>query len=192
MSCWCWTTSSICWTAAPLVSDLLAAAPHLTVLVTSREILRLYGEQDFPVPPLQLARLKRRCLQQRFSRMRRSSCSCSARAPPNRLRSERRQRQLRSPRSAFISTGCLWQSSWQRHASKFYAPQTLLLRLSSRLEALGEGARDLPARQRTLRATLAWSYDLLTPEEQRLFARLGVFAGGIQRRRSRSYLRQTA
>ena len=45
---------------------------------------------------------------------------------------------------------------------KFYAPQMLLMRLSSRLEALGEGARDLPARQRTLRATLAWSYDLLT------------------------------
>ena len=59
-ACWCWTTSSICFPAAPLVSDLLAAAPHLTVLVTSREILRLYGEQEFPVPPLRLPDLKQR------------------------------------------------------------------------------------------------------------------------------------
>src|SRR5207245_7185400 len=57
-------------------------------------------------------------------------------------------------------------------------PQALLARLSSRLKLLTGGARDLPARQQTLRATIDWSYSLLTQSEQRLFARLAVFVGG--------------
>src|SRR5439155_27295942 len=61
---------------------------------------------------------------------------------------------------------------------RFLPPQALLARLSSRLTLLTGGPRDLPARQQTLRATLEWSHSLLTDEEQRLFARLGVFVGG--------------
>src|SRR6185503_7489777 len=57
-------------------------------------------------------------------------------------------------------------------------PAEILARLERRLELLTDGPRDVPARQRTLRDTLLWSYDLLAPEEQRLFARLAVFAGG--------------
>jgi predicted ATPase len=62
--------------------------------------------------------------------------------------------------------------------TRIYAPQALLVRLSSRLDALVDGPRDLPARQKTLRDTLAWSYDLLESDEKTMFSRLGVFVGG--------------
>ena len=84
----------------------------------------------------------------------------------------------RSPRSASASTACRWRSSWPPHASKLLSPQALLARLEQRLDLLTGGPRDLPARQQTLRATIDWSYDLLGPDEQTLFARLAVFAGG--------------
>jgi len=61
---------------------------------------------------------------------------------------------------------------------KLLPERALLQRLEQRLKLLSGGARDLPARQQTLRAAIDWSYDLLSPEEKRLFARLAVFAGG--------------
>lgn len=166
-------------TAAPLVSDLLAAVPRLTILVTSRELLRLYGEQNFPVPPLHLPDLKQ---------------SASAAALQSfeaielfiqRAHAAQLTFALSNDNAAAVAAICVHLDGLPLAIElaaariKFYAPQALLLRLSSRLEALSEGARDLPARQRTLRATLAWSYDLLTSEEQNLFVRLGVFAGGF-------------
>jgi predicted ATPase/DNA-binding CsgD family transcriptional regulator len=165
-------------TAAPLVSELLAAAPNLTILVTSREILRLYGEYEFPVPALQLPDLR-----QPLS--------------VNDLRSHEaielfvQRAQATSPNFALdddnanaVATICVHLDGLPLAIElaaariKFYAPRTLLLRLSSRLEALHEGPRDLPSRQRTLRSTIAWSYDLLDEEERTLFARLGFFVGG--------------
>src|SRR5205085_4791413 len=62
---------------------------------------------------------------------------------------------------------------------KLLPPQALLRRLEHRLEVLTSGAQDLPARQQTLRNTLQWSYDLLSPEEQQLFRWLSVFVGGF-------------
>ncbi len=163
--------------AAPIVSELLAAAPHLTVLVTSREILHLYGEQEFAVPPLQLPDLKKKAT---------VAVLLSFEAVElfiQRARSAQPSLILSDDNADSVSAICVHLDGLPlaielaAARSKFYAPQMLLVRLSQRLEALGEGARDLPARQRTLRATLAWSYDLLTAQEQRLFARLSVFAG---------------
>ena len=72
---------------------------------------------------------------------------------------------------------------------KLFPPQALLARLDQRLPLLTSSARDVPARQQTLRNTIEWSYDLLTAQEQRLFRRLSVFVGGCTWRRSRQFLR---
>lgn len=165
--------------AAPFVSDLLAAASRLTVLVTSRENLRLYGEQEFPVPPLQLPDLRQRAsaaVLQSYEAVELFLQRAHAAQPDFVLNDDN------APSVAMICVhldGLPLAIELAAAHIKFYAPSMLLLRLGHRLEALGEGARDLPARQRTLRATLAWSYDLLTAEEQRLFACLGVFVGGF-------------
>ena len=165
--------------AAVLVSDLLADAPHLTVLVTSREVLRLYGEQEYRVPPLQLPDLRQgssTAVLQSYEAIELFSQRAHAAQPDFALRDDN---------AAAVAMICVHLDGLPLAIElaaariKFYAPPMLLLRLSQRLEALGEGARDLPARQRTLRATLAWSYELLTPEEQCLFARLGVLANGF-------------
>lgn len=74
--------------------------------------------------------------------------------------------------------GCPWPSSWPRRGVRLFPPPALLARLGSRLTLLTGGPRDLPARQQTLRATLDWSYRLLSAPEQTLFARLAVFVGG--------------
>ena len=165
--------------AALLVPALLEAAPHLSVLVTSREILRLYGEQDFPVPPLQLPDLNAKMSAKAL-------CSCEAiELFTQRARAAQPGFTLSDDNGPAVAMICVHLDGLPLAIElaaarvRFYAPQTLLIRLAHRLDILSGGARDLPARQRTLRATLAWSYDLLMPEEQRLFARLGVFAGGF-------------
>ncbi|MBN1450367.1 MAG: tetratricopeptide repeat protein [Anaerolineales bacterium] len=167
--------------AAPLVSELLLAAPHLTVFVTSREALRLYGEHEFPVDPLQLPERDH------------------ARSPEDlqayeaidlfvqRARAVEPDFALDNANAASVVAICAHLDGLPLAVElaaariRYYAPQNLLIRLSSRLEALSGGPRDLPARQRTLRATLAWSYDLLDDGEKRLFARLGIFVNGCSR-----------
>ena len=74
--------------------------------------------------------------------------------------------------------GCRWPSNWRPRGVKLLPPQALLERLDERLKVLTGGARDAPARQRTLRDAIAWSHDLLAAHEQTLFRRLAVFAGG--------------
>lgn len=164
--------------AAPLVSQLLAAAPDVIILVTSREALRLYGEHEYAVSPLALPHnvhdsgpdelLAYEAVDLFMQR---------ARAVSPDLR-------LDETNAESIAAICVHLDGLPLAIElaaariRFHAPQNLLIRLASRLEALSDGPRDLPARQQTLRATLAWSYELLDDAEKRLFARLGIFANG--------------
>ena len=144
--------------AAGDVAELLRSCPNLNVLVTSREPLRVTGEQEYPVPPLVheegvgffLARA--RAVDPAFE--------------PDESVSEICRRLDDLPLALELAAARV----------KALTTQQILERL--KLPLLSGGARDLPERQRTLRATIEWSYDLLDPDEQQLFTRLGVFRGG--------------
>lgn len=146
--------------AAADVAGLLASCPHLDLLVTSREPLHVTGEQEYPVPPLVheegvgffLARA--RAVKPDFEADDAVSEIC------RRLDELPLALELAAARVKALSSA------------------QILARLEQRLPLLTGGARDLPERQRTLRATISWSYELLTHEEQRLFARIAVFGGG--------------
>jgi predicted ATPase len=140
--------------AAPTLSQLLSACPQLQLLVTSRELLRVQGEVDYPVPPLvQSEAVELFCARTRLEPDDDIAelCGCLDHLP---LAVE-----LAAARTNVLS------------------PAQILERLSQRLDML-KGGRDADPRQQTLRATIEWSYDLLSPEERQLFARLSVFAGG--------------
>ena len=140
--------------AAPALAELLRACPNLTLLVTSRELLRVQGEVEYPVPPLAEAEaVSLFCERSQLEATEEISELCA------RLDSLPLAVELAAARANALS------------------PAQILERLSSRLDLL-KGGRDADPRQQTLRATIEWSYDLLSPEEQRHFARLSVFAGG--------------
>jgi predicted ATPase/DNA-binding SARP family transcriptional activator len=151
--------------AAPLVSELLAAAPQLTVLATSRTHLRLYGENEYAVPPLGLE-------------------SEAIALFADRARAAHAGFALTEANTEAVSAICVRLDGLPLAIELAAArvrtldPAEILARLERRLELLTGGPRDVHARQRTLRDTLRWSYDLLPAPEQRLFARLGVFTGG--------------
>ena len=141
--------------AAPELGSLLESCPNLRLLVTSRELLRIRGEVEYPVPPLaQPEAVELFCAR-------------------SRLRAERR----RSPSCAAGWTTCRSRSSWRR-PGRACSPRPRSWSVSSQRLDLLKGGRDSESRQQTLRATIEWSYELLTEEERRLFARLSVFAGG--------------
>jgi predicted ATPase/DNA-binding SARP family transcriptional activator len=151
--------------AAPLVADLLRAAPGLAVLATSRTPLRLTGEHQLRVEPLPLP-----------DAVRLFAARSRAVAPGFRRPGEETDEVARLCRRL----DCLPLAIELAAArTRDYAPRELLESMPSSLELAGEGARDLPARQRTLRAAIDWSHRLLAPDEQATFARLGVFAGGF-------------
>jgi predicted ATPase/class 3 adenylate cyclase len=149
--------------AAPLLSELLAAAPGLVMLATSRERLHLKGEYEFPLAPL----VQEEALELFAAR-------ASAAQPGFALDGNRKQVAEICRRVDCLPLAIELAAARVRVLS----PQALLARLEHRLPLLTGGARDTDERQRTLRATIAWSYELLESEEQRLFARLAVFAGG--------------
>ena len=164
--------------AAPLLVDLLAAAGGVRFLVTSRSLLHLRGEHHFPVPPLGIPDPGNL-----------PTLADLAGLPAVRLFAERARAAtgeftLAAANAAAVAEICHrldglplaieLAASW----SRLLPPAALADRLAARLIELGGGPRDLPPRQQTIRDTIAWSFDLLAPEEQILFARLGVFAGG--------------
>jgi predicted ATPase/class 3 adenylate cyclase len=147
--------------AAKDVAALLRTCPGLDVLVTSREPLRVTGEQEYPVPPL----AHEESVDFFLARARAVEPDFHA---DETLVSEIGRRLDDLPLALELAAARV----------KALSPAQLLERLEHRLPLLTGGARDLPERQRTLRATIVWSYELLEPAEQHLFARLAVFRGG--------------
>jgi predicted ATPase len=151
--------------AAPVVAELLAAAGGLKVVVTSRAPLRLNGEHEYSVPSLSMSEAVS------FFAARASTVSSAF--------------ELTSASEATIAEICdrldrlPLALELAAVRMKLLTAEQLLARLEKRLELLTAGPRDLPARQRTLRATIEWSYDLLGEQERQLFPRLAVFAGGF-------------
>src|SRR5215211_4813284 len=164
--------------AAPTVSELLAVAPGLKVLATSRTSLRLYGEHVFPVPPLALPDLKSPPPLERLTQYEAVGLfveRAQAVKPDFEVTNES------APAVAEICVrldGLPLAIELAAARIKMLPPRAMLQRLSSRLKILTGGARDLPERQRTLRGTIEWSFALLDEGEQLLFGRLAVFSGG--------------
>jgi non-specific serine/threonine protein kinase len=159
---------------ASIVGSLVDAGPGLSVLVTSRAPLRLRGEREFPTTPLAVS----------------APSDGVEDTPAARLFAERAQAiqpdfRLTPENLGDVAEICRRLDGLPLAIElaaariKVLAPKALLARLSSRLDLLTGGPTDDPSRLRTMRAAIAWSYDLLTPEEQALFRRLSVFAGGF-------------
>jgi predicted ATPase/predicted Ser/Thr protein kinase len=164
--------------AAPIIGELLSTNPDLKILVTSRAALHVYGEHEFPVPPLALPDPRStpplEVLPQ-YSAIALFLQRALAAKPDFELNQEN------AAAVAEICTrldGLPLAIELAAARVKVLSPSSLRTRLASRLQLLTGGARDLPQRQQTLRAACDWSYDLLNPAEQKLFRRLSVFAGG--------------
>jgi excisionase family DNA binding protein len=163
--------------AGPTIGELLGSCPHLSVLVTSRARLLLSGEQDFPVAPLPLPR---------------PGCPLSELADiagvqlfVARARAVNPDFVLAEENAAAVAEICRRLEGLPLAIELAAArvavlpPAALLARLEHRLAVLTAGPRDVPARHRTLRDAIAWSYELLAPNEQRFFRHLAVFSGGF-------------
>ncbi|MEV0718494.1 AAA family ATPase [Asanoa sp. NPDC050611] len=162
--------------AAPVISTLLAAAPGVTALVTSRAALRLTGEHTVEVLPLPLPDPDSDYSDARTG---------AVRLFVDRARAANRDFALTPENTQAVIEICRRLDGLplaiELAAAKVRVlpPPALLERLRKGIGALTGGARDLPVRQRTLRNTIAWSHDLLTHDQQRLFCHLGAFAGGF-------------
>ncbi|MCX7783373.1 MAG: tetratricopeptide repeat protein [Meiothermus sp.] len=162
--------------AAPVVSELLGKAPGLQMLITSRAVLRLLGERDFAVSPLQLPKSGAG-----FEQL---SQSEAVRLFVERAGAVNPEFSLTPENAATIGDICCRLDGLPLAIElaavriKVLQPRALLQRLSSRLKTLTDGPRDLPERQRTLRDTIEWSYRLLSAQEQQLFSCMSVFVAG--------------
>jgi predicted ATPase/transcriptional regulator with XRE-family HTH domain len=163
---------------APLIAELLAAAPGLKMLITSRVALRILGEYElptapFPLPevgsPAQVATLATHPAIELFVTRTRAVRPNFALTPEN------------APTIGAICArldGLPLAIELAAARAKLFSPQAILARLQHRLNLLTDGARDLPPHQQTMRSAISWSYDLLSAKQQSLFRQLGVFAGG--------------
>ncbi len=163
--------------AAPEIADLLVACPGLGVLVTSRAPLRIRGEKEYQVPPLAVPDPARAPVTENVI------SSPAARLFVERARDVSAAFSITHKNAAAVAAIC-WRLDGLPLAlelaaarARFLGPTALLSRLDPALQA--GGARDLPERQRTMRATLDWSYGLLSKREKGLFRRLSTFAGGF-------------
>ncbi len=163
---------------AAAIAELLAAAPRLVVLATSRAPLRLSGEHEYPVPPLALPSGAD------ASSFEQLAANDAIRLFVTRARAVDPAFELTEANVSVVTEICTRLDGLPlaielaAGRSKLLPPERIAGRLGQALDLLTGGARDLPARQRTLRATLDWSHASLEPAERDAFARLGVFVGG--------------
>lgn len=164
--------------AAPPLAELLAACPRLKLLVTSRASLRLRGEHELAVLPLAVPDLAHLPACESLSLY--AACALFV----ERAQAIKPEFQVTEATARSIAEICIRLDGLplaiELAASRIrlLSPQALLARLSRRLDVLTGGARDVPARQQTMRATIAWSYRLLTHQEQQIFRHLAIFVGG--------------
>jgi predicted ATPase/class 3 adenylate cyclase len=164
--------------AALAVEHLLSHAPGLKVMVTSRSVLSVYGEREYPVPPLKLPDPGSAEIIDRLVR------SESVSLFVERARDVRSDFQLTPENALAVAEICSRLDGLPLAIElaavrvNVLSPQAMLPRLDERLALLTSGPRSLPERQRTLRGAIDWSYRLLEEPERRLFARLATFWGG--------------
>lgn len=162
--------------AAPFLANLIVACSRLKVVVTSRELLHLSLEYDLPVPPL--------ALPDAFAPVEQLASNDAIRLFVARAQEVRPSFRLTNETAPVVGEICRRLDGLPLALElaaariRLLPPKALLARLDRRLPMLTDGPRDLPARQRTLRDTIGWSYGLLSTEERRLFRLLGVFVGG--------------
>jgi non-specific serine/threonine protein kinase len=165
--------------AAPIVADVLETCPGVTVLVTSRVRLRVSGEREVPIAPLGLAALDR------HRSVTNVATSDAVRLFVARAEAVQPGFALTPENAATVAEICRRLDGLPLAIElaaarvKVLPPAALLARLDHRLPLLTGGGSDHPERQQTMRAAIAWSHDLLTPDEQVLFRRLAVFVGGF-------------
>ncbi len=164
--------------AAPVVAQILTAGPKLKVVVTSQAPLHIYGEHEFPVPPLALPDPKSNPALEVLSRLPAIALFVE------RAQAVKHQFALTKENAIAVAAICARLDGLPLAIElaaarvKLLSPSAMLARLESRLTLLTGGARDLPTRQQTLRNTVEWSYGLLHGAEQIIFRRLSVFTGG--------------
>ncbi len=164
--------------AAGAVDALLKAVPGLKVLATSRTSLHLYGEREYPVPPFSLPDI------QHLPSLERLTQYEAVRLFIERAQDVRPDFAVTNDNAPAVAEICVRLDGLPlaielaAARTKLFSPQALLDRLSSRLKMLTGGARNVPARQQTIRNMIEWSYDLLNEGEKQLFRRMAVFQGG--------------
>jgi predicted ATPase/class 3 adenylate cyclase len=165
--------------AAPEVASLLAQAPRVKCLVTSREALHLTGEHVYPVSPLAVPEVRRLPPLAALA-----ECESVA-LFVERAKAVAPEFALTEDNAPAIAEICLRLDGLPlaielaAARTRLLSPAAMVKRLPERLKLLAGGARDVPERQQTIRNAIAWSYDLLDQGERDLFAQLGVFAGGF-------------
>lgn len=164
--------------AATLISDLLADCPQLHILVTSREPLHLAGEQEYPVPPLQIPESENIANSDELLNWEAVALFVQ------RAKSVDPKFALTDRNASDIAQICIKLDGLPLAIElaaariRLFPPHAILTRLGDRLGLLKSSSREKDVRHRTLKEAIAWSYDLLNPEEQNLFRCLSVFVGG--------------
>jgi predicted ATPase/class 3 adenylate cyclase/Tfp pilus assembly protein PilF len=165
--------------AASLTTNLLVAAPKLKLIISSRILLHMRGEHEFPVSPLDIPDLTNLLALEQLQQ------NESIQLFIQRAQAANPKFALTKENASAVAAICQGLEGLPLAIElaaariKILPPQAMLARLSDRLSFLTGGASDLPARQQTLRNTLDWSHSLLSVPEKTLFARLGIFAGGF-------------